>query len=224
MRVVSLVPSATETLIAWGIEPIACTRFCERPGITTVGGTKNPDVDAILALEPDLVVLDEEENRREDHDRLVDAGVPVHVLALRSVHDVAVQLPPLATALGASPGPLTPEPTGPALRINAVVPIWRRPWMVLAPGTYGASLLELLGVTVVPAGGGRYDAIDLAAIERSAADLVVVPSEPYDFTDDHLVELGRVAPIVRVDGRDLFWWGARTPGAVRRLDERIRER
>src|SRR5690349_14313336 len=84
-RIISLVPSATETLIAWGRTPIACTRFCEQPTITHVGGTKNPDLAAIVALAPDLVVVDREENRREDHDALVEAGLDVHVLAIRSV-------------------------------------------------------------------------------------------------------------------------------------------
>ena len=79
MRVVSLVPSATETLLAWGVTPVACTRFCEQPAIRAVGGTKNPDVAAIVELAPDLVVVDEEENRREDHDALVEAGLEVHV-------------------------------------------------------------------------------------------------------------------------------------------------
>ena len=63
IRVVSLVPSVTETLLAWGIEPIACTRFCEQPGIAHVGGTKDPDLVGIKALAPDLVVFDQEENR-----------------------------------------------------------------------------------------------------------------------------------------------------------------
>ena len=63
-RVVSLVPSVTETLLAWGIQPVACTRFCEQPSLHHVGGTKDPDVAAIADLGPDLVVVDEEENRR----------------------------------------------------------------------------------------------------------------------------------------------------------------
>jgi ABC-type Fe3+-hydroxamate transport system substrate-binding protein len=217
MRVVSLVPSATETLIAWGVTPVACTRFCEQPGLRTVGGTKNPDVRAIVDLAPDLVVLDEEENRREDHDELVAAGLPVHVLAVRSVADVAAQLPELALAVGAEPGPLTPEPVLPRRDLRAFVPIWRRPWMGLGRGTYGASLLELLGITVVPTGGGRYDPVELDDIARETPDVVIAPSEPYSFTDEHLVELGAIAPSVRVDGHDLFWWGVRTPGAARRL-------
>ena len=82
MRVVSLVPSATETLRAWGVDPVACTRFCEQPDLPAVGGTKNPDVAAIVSLAPDLVVLDEEENRREDHDALPAEGLVTVVLGV----------------------------------------------------------------------------------------------------------------------------------------------
>ena len=74
MRVVSLVPSVTETLLAWGITPVAVTRFCEQPSLRAVGGTKDPDVAAIVELAPDLVVMCHEENRLEDFDALVGRG------------------------------------------------------------------------------------------------------------------------------------------------------
>ena len=79
MRVVSLVPSVTETLVAWGVPPVACTDFCEQPGLATVGGTKNPRVTDIVALAPDVVVMCHEENRAPDAEALVDAGLTVHV-------------------------------------------------------------------------------------------------------------------------------------------------
>ena len=100
-RIVSLVPSATETLAAWGHTPIACTRFCERPDLAHVGGTKDPAVAGIVALAPALVVLATEENRREDHDALVERGVHVHVLRIRSVQDLDAQLGSLAGRIGA---------------------------------------------------------------------------------------------------------------------------
>src|SRR5688572_15752100 len=79
VRIVSLLPSTTETLLAWGVDVVACTRFCEQPQLRHVGGTKDPDVAGIVALAPDLVVLDREENRREDADELIAAGVRIHV-------------------------------------------------------------------------------------------------------------------------------------------------
>lgn len=179
MRVVSLVPSVTESLLAWGVQPVACTRFCEQPGIATVGGTKNPDVAAVVRLEPDLVVMDEEENRRQDHDALRQAGIPVHALAIRSVADVAAQLPALAGRLGVDwslPWPsVAALPAASMMPVAAVVPIWRRPWMVLGQPTYGASLLGRLGVTVVaPPGGGAYPEVspdELRALGRRARDV-----------------------------------------------------
>src|SRR5436305_3665412 len=109
MRVVSLVPSVTETLLAWGITPVACTRFCEQPSLPHVGGTKDPDVDAIVRLAPDVVVVDEEENRREDAEALLAAGLKIHVMAIRSLDDVAGQLDDLAERVEAR----RPQPAAP---------------------------------------------------------------------------------------------------------------
>ena len=224
MRVVSLVPSVTETLTAWGLPPVACTRFCERPDLPAVGGTKNPDVAAIAALAPDVVVMDVEENRRQDHDDLVAMGVDVHVLAVRDVADVAVQMAGLARRVGADrrrhPG-RSPAPAaaagGDGVRRRAFVPIWRRPWMALGPRTYGSSLLSLIGLDTVVSGPDRYPEVDLRQVADLGPDLVVAPSEPYPFGERHVAELSTVAPVVLVDGKDLFWWGSRTPAAVDRL-------
>src|SRR5687768_18304959 len=102
-RVVSLVPSATETLLAWGVDVVACTRFCEQPTIAHVGGTKDPDVAAIVALGPDLVVVDREENRREDAEALTAAGIAVHVMHVTALDDVESELAALAVAVGVPP-------------------------------------------------------------------------------------------------------------------------
>jgi ABC-type Fe3+-hydroxamate transport system substrate-binding protein len=106
-RVVSLVPSVSETLVAWGVVPVAVTRFCEQPGLATVGGTKNPDIAAIVALDPDVVVVDEEENRREDAEALEAAGVALHVTHVRRVADVAPMLAALRVAVGLRPSART---------------------------------------------------------------------------------------------------------------------
>jgi ABC-type Fe3+-hydroxamate transport system substrate-binding protein len=220
MNIVSLVPSATETLISWGCEPVACTRFCEQPDIPHVGGTKDPDIDKIVGLDPDLVVVDAEENRREDHDSLVERGVPVHVLHIRSIDDVNPSMAELSHRVGAQcQASLLPEPK-PA-RLTAFVPIWRRPWMALGMPTYGASLLARLGVVSVFGKEGPYPTVELEEAVRRRPEVVLAPSEPYPFTTRQLPELSSVAPTTFVDGKDLFWWGARTPAAIERLSTLI---
>ncbi len=220
-RIVSLVPSVTETLLAWGVTPVAVTRFCEQPGLLAVGGTKDPDVDAIRRLRPGLVVANDEENRRADVDALTAAGCEVHVVHIESLADVAPALEALAARIGVGDGvgvateaPVLPPPLG----LRAFVPIWRRPWMTMNRATYGSSLLEALGVENVFADADdRYPTVTIEEAAALRPDVVLAPSEPYPFTSRQQPELAQVAPVHLVDGQDLFWWGARTPAAVARL-------
>jgi ABC-type Fe3+-hydroxamate transport system substrate-binding protein len=223
VRVVSLVPSVTETLLQWGVVPAACTRFCEQPDLVHVGGTKDPDIAAIVRLAPDLVVMCDEENRREDAEALGAAGLRVHSCSPRAVADVADALHELGRAvdIDVTQGS-TAVLTGVPLGLRAFVPIWRRPWMSLAGDTYGSSVLAALGVTNVFADQeARYPEVDLDAAKRLEPDIVLAPSEPYPFGQRHVEELSAVARVLLVDGRDLFWWGVRTPAAVDRLRSHI---
>ncbi|HVM07401.1 MAG TPA: helical backbone metal receptor [Acidimicrobiales bacterium] len=221
VRVVSLLPSVTETLLAWGVEPVACTRFCEQSDLVHVGGTKDPDLAAIVALEPDLVVMDEEENRWEDAEALADAGLHVFTTAVRSVGDVA----PTLAALGARVGV---EATT-AIRVDrrpitarAFVPIWRNPYMTMNRSTYGSSMLEHLGVeNVFGTETVRYPTIELVEAMARDPDVVLAPSEPYPFSERQRPELEAVAPVIFVDGQDLFWWGVRTQTALDRLARQL---
>lgn len=231
LRVASLVPSATETLLALGLKPIACTRFCEQPGIATVGGTKDPHVDEIVALAPDLVVVNDEENRVEDAARLEEAGFAIHSMSPRSVAAVGPAVSALARRVGAA----VPDPFGePAWaawlqtsahrgpRRRAATLIWRRPWMTMAAETYGASLLGLVGFdNVVPDdAANRYPELTLDQVAAFDPEVVVLPDEPYPFAERHVDEIAAAVPqadVALVDGKDLFWWGIRTPGARARL-------
>jgi ABC-type Fe3+-hydroxamate transport system substrate-binding protein len=216
-RVVSLVPSATETLRAWGVDPIACSRFCEQADLPTVGGTKDPDVAAIVELRPDLVVVDREENRREDHDALVSAGLAVHVLHVVDLAHLDAEMAGLAAAVGARWTPLGGVPS-PPVRARAWVPIWRRPWMALGEPTYGSAVLRALGVANVAAeDDAAYPPLGPAAAAARGSDLVVAPSEPYPFAERHRAELAVAGRVHLVDGHDLLWWGVRTAGALDRL-------
>jgi ABC-type Fe3+-hydroxamate transport system substrate-binding protein len=225
-RIVSLVPSITETLLAWGIEPVAVTRFCEQPTLRAVGGTKDPDIDAIVALRPDLVVVDEEENRRADADALVAAGIALHVTAVRSVAAVAPMLEDLAAACshhGSLSGPIGSDRgfDSASVRRAAFVPIWRRPWMTINDDTYGASILAAIGITnIFGDAAERYPTVTLDDVAAKRLDVVLLPSEPYPFAPRHVADVASLAPEVQlVDGRDLFWWGARTAAAIARLGQ-----
>lgn len=234
-RVVSLVPSVTETLLALGHAPVACTRFCEQPGIPAVGGTKDPDVAAIVALAPDVVVMNDEENRREDFTALRAAGVEVVDVSPRSLDDVGDAVRRLAETIGSAvPAPFDAWPewcdahrwVGPVGR--AVTLVWRRPWMALGRDTYGASVLDAIGFATPvldPGEVARYPVVTLARVRAREPDVVLLPSEPYPFAERHVAEVADAVPgaaVVLVDGQDLFWWGFRTPAAVTRLAGRLR--
>jgi ABC-type Fe3+-hydroxamate transport system substrate-binding protein len=223
-RVVSLVPSVTETLLAWGVTPVACTRFCEQPDLPHVGGTKDPDVAGIVDLRPDLVVLCVEENRREDADALAEAGVTMAALSIDGVADVAPALRSLAGLVGVDPDRVEEIDTRPQsdARLRAFVPVWKRPWMSLAGGTYGSSLLAAIGVDNVFADADdRYPTVTLEDARARHPDVVLAPSEPFPFRERHIPLLEEVAPVVLVDGQDLFWWGVRTPAAAGRLRRQL---
>ena len=216
---------------------MACTRFCEQPDLPIVGGTKNPDVEAIIGLAPDLVVVNDEENRIEDAEALAAAGLRVHSMSPRSVADVGPAVVALADAVGVdAPAPFAPNEwerwldeqraVAPGVARRAAVFVWRRPWMTMNADTYGSSLLELLGIENVFAGAGeRYPETTLEEIAERHAELVLLPGEPYPFKNRHVHEVEAIvrgADVRLVDGRDLFWWGIRTPDAVARLCEALR--
>ncbi len=227
LAVVSLVPSLTETLIALGITPIGCTRFCEQPTIVHVGGTKDPDIDAIVAIRPDVVVMDREENRRDDADALAARGVDVFATHVTAVDDVVPMLADLRARLGLKPSPIRdPVATAvaPAPR-SAFVAIWRRPWMTLNAHTYGSSLLASIGIANVFADhADAYPSVTLDEVCALAPELILLPSEPYPFRERHVRELTAAVPgadIRLIDGQDLFWWGARTTAARMRLGQAL---
>ncbi len=221
MRVVSLVPSSTETLLALDADVVACTRFCEQPEIRQVGGTKNPDIAAIVALRPDLVVLDRQENRIEDADDLAAAGLDVFVSDVRTVEQSLAVVGQLARRVGATAPHMAIPVADAQPSVTAFVPIWRRPWMSIGGDTYGASILARVGCRLVTADAdSHYPLVDLDAVAAAQPDAVLAPSEPYDFSAAHLDELRGAIPgalVERVDGRDLFWWGTRTPAAIANL-------
>ncbi|WP_374539257.1 helical backbone metal receptor [Micromonospora aurantiaca (nom. illeg.)] len=220
MRVVSLVPSLTEAVAATRPEVlVGATDWCTHPAgldVARVGGTKYPDLDRVLALEPDLVLLNEEENRLADAEALRAAGVPVRVTFPRTVPEALDQLGELVVALGA---PAEPQWLREARRAwaalpapervrTAVVPVWRRPWVVLGRDTFAGDVLARLGVRNGWADDAeRYPRPSLDELRARAPDLVVLPDEPYRFTADDGPEAFPGVPAALVSGRHLTWYG-----------------
>ena len=228
MRIVSLVPSITETLLAWGIAPVACTRFCEQPNLLHVGGTKDPDIGRIVGLSPDLVVVDREENRREDAEEMQRRNLRVLDLHVTSVATAISETARLANLVGVDLGAVN-VPLDRPVRVRAFVPIWRKPWMTISDETYGASLLASIGVGVSHAGSTTpYPEVSSAELRLLGAEgamtVVLLPTEPYPFADRHvaeIIEATGISDVRIVDGRDLFWWGVRTHEARRRLADQF---
>ncbi|MER6733304.1 helical backbone metal receptor [Streptomyces puniciscabiei] len=235
MRVVSLVPSLTEAvaLTLPGVL-VGATDWCSRPAgldVTRIGGTKNPDLDRILALAPDLVIANEEENRAPDLGALRAAGCDVLVTEVRSVPQAFAELARVLGACGAPGRPRwlqdaeaawagLPEP---AERGTAVVPVWRRPWMVLGRDTFAGDVLARLGVDHLYAGHrDRYPRIPLDELRAAAPDLVVLPDEPYRFTPDDGPEAFPGLACALVSGRHLTWYGPSLAEAPQVLAEALR--
>ena len=228
-RVVSLVPSLTEAVAATAPELlVGATDWCTHPAdldVPRVGGTKWPDVDRVLALEPDLVLANAEENRPEDVAALRAAGVPVEVTAPATVDQALAALARVCLLLG-RPEPawlvaaraawVAPARLDPPVR--AVVPIWRRPWMVLGRDTFAGDVLARLGVVNVFAGHAeRYPRLGRDEPATVQAGLVVFPDEPYAFTPDDGPEAWPQARPAFVSGRHLTWYGpslAEAPGVL----------
>jgi ABC-type Fe3+-hydroxamate transport system substrate-binding protein len=226
-RVVSIVPSLTEAVAATapGLL-VGATDWCTHPpdlDVPRVRGTKNPDVDAIVALAPDLVIANQEENKPGSLDALRAAGLAVWVTDIRTVDGAFASLTRMLTACGLDRPAWLDEaeaawqalPEPPARR-RAVVPIWRKPWMAVGRDTFTGAVLQRLGVdNVLDDAEERYPRIDPAHLPPH--DLVVLPDEPYLFTADDGPEAFPGVPAALVSGRLLTWYGPSLTEAARTL-------
>jgi len=230
-RVVSLVPSLTESLfdLGAGDDVVGITDYCifpeglDRPRL---GGTKNPRVEALRALQPDLVYMNLEENLRR-HAEQLEAFAPVFVTEPKSVEDVAVLLETLgvlhhradrAAELAAE---LRHEAAiMPRRRFTFAVPIWKKPWMWCGGDTYVSRLVASAGGTNVLASSTRYPTLDLGALLSLRPDVLFLPDEPYAFTSNDAAALQGAARIVGPFPGHLFTWhGTRTLLGLRFLRE-----
>ncbi|MCL7364603.1 helical backbone metal receptor [Streptomyces ardesiacus] len=235
MRVVSLVPSLTEA-VARTVPAalVGATDWCTHPAgldVVRVGGTKNPGTDRILSLAPDLVIANEEENRAPDLDALRAAGVEVLVTEVRTVPQAFAELDRTLTACGAPSRPrwldeaeaAWADPPVAGRRATAVVPVWRRPWMVLGRDTFAGDVLARLGVDhLYAAHAERYPKVPVDDLRAARPDIVVLPDEPYRFTADDGPEAFPGLPCALVDGRYLTWYGPSLAEAPRALAAALR--
>ncbi|WP_183097580.1 helical backbone metal receptor [Nocardioides pelophilus] len=218
-RVVSLVPSITEALATDRPEAlVGATDWCTHPSdldVPRVRGTKNPDLAAVRALAPDLVVANKEENRELDVRRLREAGVRVWVTDIETVPQALDSLERLYEVALGWPRPewlgraraLWDGPP-PAVTQRVAVAIWRDPWMVVGARTFTGDLVRRLGWENAFAGSvERYPKVDLADLDRDDLDLVLLPDEPYLFTAEDGPEAFARTPTRLVPGRLLTWYG-----------------
>lgn len=248
--VVSLVPNLTELVTVWGLADTLAgvTEYCVSPpdafpDASRIRGTKNPDIASIVALRPDLVLADQEENRRIDVERLRAAGLDVWVTSVRSVRDVAASIRSLGVVLdrpveGAQlcAEILAEVDAGVAAggggtaahhSVPSICMIWRdgpqrgseERWWSVGSETYAGDLLRCAGLPPVTSGvDARYPQATLAEVRERQPRLVLLPDEPYEFSDhDAQVFVGWPVDVLRCSGRPLFWWGPRTPQAIRWL-------
>ncbi len=214
-RVVSLVPSITESISETGLL-VGATDYCVHPAgldVGRVGGSKYPSIDAVLACEPDLVLANAEENRESDVLALRAAGVPVWttaaagsvplacaVLRRMFLEALGLQVPNWLSAAERAWSEVPPT------REMAVVPVWLKPWVVLGRDTFAGDVLLRLGIgNVFAENSERYPRPGIDDLQ--GAELAVLPDEPYEFTLTDGPGHFPGADCALVSGRHLTWWG-----------------
>jgi ABC-type Fe3+-hydroxamate transport system substrate-binding protein len=248
-RIVSLVPSWTETLFALGAgdRVVGATKFCVEPAdrigaVAKVGGTKNPDLRAIGELAPDLVIANAEENRREDVERMRAQGIAVMTTYPRTIPGAVESLLRIGRALaceteaGALAREITLSVSGietavgvwSKLRLRVFCPIWKNPWMSFNADTYAHDVLRMMGYNNVFASAGeRYPMTTLPEALERRPDIVILPDEPYEFGERDVDELKKALPpalsrrVLIVSGRDLHWYGVHMVRGLKSLADRM---
>lgn len=234
MRIVSLVPSVTETLIDFGLadQIVGITRFCIHPAdvvrnLPKVGGTKDPKLDRIRAAAPDVVFVNEEENRIEDYEALsqdlrvestlirrVDE-VPDNLRAIGRICGVEAVAEERAQALDEGLEALAGfRAEHPLASFTYAYLIWRKPWMTLNSDTYVSDLLARAGgLNVYGDVSDRYPEITLKDLAARRPDVILLPDEPFPFRAAHADELAAAVPgpgIELIGGDDACWHGVRS--------------
>ncbi|WP_028848967.1 helical backbone metal receptor [Thermocrispum agreste] len=237
-RVVSLVPCLTEALEA--SRPgllVGVTDYCTHPAdlpVERVGGSKYPDVERVRAIRPDLVLANSEENRPEDVGRLRADGIPVWVMEAPAT--VPAALGSLRRLLTQAFGLAEPDwlvqaeelwAEVPPVERTVIVPVWRKPWVVLGRDTFGGDVLRRLGFAHAYADHReRYPRPKLEELrgrfQAGEASLLVLPDEPWKFTHEDGPDAFPGVPYALVSGRHLTWYGPSLLEAHEALNRALR--
>lgn len=238
-RIVSLVPSITELVCDLGLAPalVGRTGFCVHPRnivrpIPKVGGTKDVDLDKVRALAPTHVILNVDENRKEDARALaefVPTLIVTHPLApldnlalyrlIGGIFARESEAEALCASFQAEHTALQSAARGFASE-RALYLIWKDPWMTVSRDTYVSRTLALVNWETIPAQNAeRYPKIDLDR-ELHRAQVVLLASEPFVFREPHAEQLRRLKPpgrVALIDGEMTSWYGSRAIGGLRYL-------
>jgi iron complex transport system substrate-binding protein len=278
-RVISLVPSLTESLfeLGFGSSVIGITDYCTHPSndltsLLRLGGPKNPNIKEIISLRPDLILVNKEENSRRTVESLLEAGMPVWITFPRSIR---AALDILWTLTGIYQSPIAAvrlETIERAVKWNELAiqderpiryfcPIWQETtaeglqwWMTFNQDTYAADVLRVVGGLNVfserqrryPLSADlgleqgqdpgeadtRYPRVTLQEILQAEPELILLPNEPFNFTEADLSEIqqlmcetpaGKLGRIYRVEGSLITWHGTRLARAISELPSLIRK-
>jgi ABC-type Fe3+-hydroxamate transport system substrate-binding protein len=247
MRIISLVPSITETLFELGLadQIVGITTFCQHPknkvaSKEKVGGTKNPDRQKILQLKPDVILLNEEENRKEDANFFRSQGITIKVSFPANVIEAADLVKQLGDDFGASEkGSIlrdeilrTCDSIHFDRRWKTLILIWKRPYWTVNDSTYVHSICESVGLqNVFARSKDRYPQLTDVDIMTADPELVLFPDEPYVFRDKDINEFQDQYPnvtavinkrLLKLDGSYLTWHGSRTLKALKELPAMLR--
>lgn len=236
MRIVSLVPSLSETLVDLNLRSdlVGCTLFCVEPkdlhrSAVTVGGTKDFSLEKIRELRPTHILANQEENPKELILPLL-SEFPTLLTFPKSPFDVPAMLRDIGRFLGqdfewaAKDLETTFTSLTPLKESKKFLYfIWREPYMFAGPDTYISRFLEAFGFENAYQGSERYPALSVEQIQELGADICLFSTEPYPFRKrdaERLRESWPACPaIAKIDGRLLSWYGTMTKEAFSLVQE-----
>lgn len=234
-KIISLVPSLTELLFDLGLDDqiIGRTRFCIHPKekvdhVEIMGGTKNPRIDKIREAEPDLIITNKEENRKEDVD-VLQKDFDVMITDINTIEDALLTIHDIGNRCGVK---RTTEDLISAIRkeyhnapdepqLTAAYMIWRDPWMTVGTDTYIHSVLSHWKLKNVFGDQRRYPKTTLDELSNKKPDIILLSSEPYPFKEKHITEVEIACPdcrVLLVDGEWFSWYGSRMLPSFKKLN------